>query len=118
MQFYTYRLSIFIFFMSIFALKMVVSAVPVFLCLDHCCNKSIIPDLEHEHCSEGDVKDLLKYTDYRHNDFHYGYVYTPLLQESGMKNCFMDHSKRYVNPYHSSVPTPPPNSPVIQISLI
>ncbi|MET1056802.1 MAG: hypothetical protein ABWY16_15945 [Pedobacter sp.] len=114
MQLYSYRLSIFIFFMTIFALKMVVSAVPVFLCHDNYSYKSIVLDLEEEHDSQGDVKDMLKCTDCRTTDFHYGDVYIPSIQEIGIKNCFIDHSKRYVNHYYSSVPTPPPNYAVIQ----
>jgi len=113
MQLYKYPLCIFIFFMSVFTLKMVVSAVPVFICLDKCSAKSMMLSLEQEHGSEGDSKDLLKYTDYRSADIHYSYIYIPLLQESGIRNCYIDHSKRYVNPYHPSVPTPPPNSAVI-----
>jgi hypothetical protein len=110
MQLYIYRLRIFLFFMTIFTLKMVVSAIPVFICLDKCNIKSILLNLDQEHSSEGDSKDLLKYVDYKSADIHHSYVYIPLLQEFGIKNCCIDHSKRYVNPYHPSVPTPPPNS--------
>lgn len=29
--------------------------------------------------------------------------------QAPLDNNFIEHSKRYVNPYHPSVPTPPPN---------
>jgi hypothetical protein len=118
MQLYKYRLCIFIFFISIFVLKMVVSAVPLLFDFSQYNTKSIILDLQQEHNAEGDTKGLLKDSDCRNNDFHYHYQYIPLLQESGIKNCFIDHYKRYVNTYHPTVPTPPPDSNVIETSLI
>jgi len=113
MKLYSYRLFICIFFMGIFVQKMVVTAVPVILAAGSCNEKTIIPDLEQEHSSGGDAKDLLKYSDYKHADFHSGYVVMPLVQDPGIKNCLIDHYKRYVNPHYPSVPTPPPNSFVI-----
>jgi hypothetical protein len=114
MQLYKYRAYIFLFFISIFTLKMISSAMPLFICLDKCTVKSFILEQEQEHGTEGDSsKDLLKYTDYKYADIHCSYIYVPLLQECGIKNCYIDHSKRYVNPYHPSVPTPPPNPFVI-----
>ena len=110
---YRYRVFIVIAFMSIFASKMVVSAAPAFICLEKCSMKPMILDLEQEHGSEGDSKDMLKYTDYRYTDIHCHYIYVPVSLEHGIKNCYIDHSKRYVNPYHPSVPTPPPNSSAI-----
>jgi len=118
MQLYKYRLSIFIFFISIFALKMLVSVLPVDMNTDKYSVKSAVLDLEQEDSQEGDSKDLLKYNDYKCGDFYHSYIYTPLLQQPRIKNCFIDHSKRYVDPYHPSVPTPPPNTPAIQASLI
>jgi len=113
MLLYRYRVFIVIAFMSIFASKMVVSAAPAFICLEKCSMKQMILDLEQEHGSEGDSKDMLKYTDYRYTDIHCHYIYVPVSLEHGIKNCYIDHSKRYVNPYHPSVPTPPPNSSAI-----
>jgi hypothetical protein len=104
---FKYRLYIVIAFMSIFTMKVVISVAPVFSILDKSC---FIPDPDQEHGSEGDsTKDQLKFKDCRAADLHYSYVYIPLLQEYGIRNCYIDHSKRYVNPYHPSVPTPPPN---------
>jgi len=89
---------------------MVISAAPVFTCIDRNTIKSVILQLEQEHSSEGDTtKDLLKSFDYKHIDFHYSYIYIPLLKDVGIKNCYIDHFKRYVDPYHPIVPTPPPN---------
>lgn len=66
--------------------------------------------LEQEHSSEGDsTKDSLKLIDYKLISVNYTYPYIPLLQDFGIKNCYIDHFKRYVDPYHPSVPTPPPN---------
>lgn len=117
MQLYKYRRCIFIFFLSIFMLKMAVSALPVFVYDGKGSVKSMILDLEQEHGAEDEAKDLLKYTDYKYTASQHSYIYIPLLQESGIKNSFIDHSKRYVNPYHPSVPTPPPNTPAMQASL-
>jgi hypothetical protein len=110
MSFYKYRLYIVIAFISIFTMKMVISVAPVFSTLYKSC---FVPDPDQEHGSEGDsTKDQLKFKDYRTADLHYSYVYVPLLQECGIKNCCIDHSKRHVDPYHPSVPTPPPNTAV------
>ena len=113
MLLYRYRIIIVAAFMTIFAAKMVVSAAPLFMCMDKCSIKPMILDLEQEHGSEGDSKNLLKYTDYRYTDIHYSYIYVPVSLEHGIRNCYIDHSKRYVNPYHPSVPTPPPNAAAI-----
>ncbi len=111
MLLYKYRLYIVIAFMSIFTMKMAVTVVPVFAMQD---KSAFVLDLDQEHSSEGDcAKDLLKFKDYRPAEIHYGYAYIPLLQEYGIKNCCIDHSKRYVNPYHPSVPTPPPDHSVL-----
>ena len=105
-----YQLIIVIAFISIFSAKMIISAAPVFICyMDKATIKSVILQLEQEH-SEGDCgKDLLKFIDHKLINQHHSYTYVPVLQDSGIKNSFIDHFKRYVDPYHPSVPTPPPN---------
>ena len=113
MLLYRYRVLIVVAFMSIFTSKMAVSAAPVLFGLEKCNMKPMILDLEQEHGSEADSKDLLKYTDYRYTDIHYHYIYVPVSLEHGIRNCYIDHSKRYVKPYHPSVPTPPPNPAAI-----
>lgn len=108
---YKYRLHIVMAFLSIFSVKMMISAAPFFVEMDKDTMKSIIMQLEQEHHSESDLtKDSLKLIDYKlsHQNGHEPYI--PLLQNFGIKNDFIDHFKRYVDPYHPSVPTPPPNS--------
>lgn len=109
MLLYKYRFYIITFFISIFIMKMVISAMPLIICMDKSHEKSYSIDPEQEHPSEEGSKDLLKYPDYKASCVHYSYVFIPLLREFGIRNCYIDHSKRYVNPYHPSVPTPPPN---------
>jgi hypothetical protein len=105
-----YRLHIVMAFISIFTIKMLISAAPVFICIDKDTIKSVILQLEQEHGSEGDsAKDVLKLNDFKHYYLNHNYTYVPLLLDFGIRNCYIDHFKRYVNPYHPSVPTPPPN---------
>jgi len=65
--------------------------------------------LEQEHAEGDSFKDLLKFTDSKLISLNYCDIYIPLIQSFGIKNSFIDHFKRYVDPYHPSVPTPPPN---------
>ncbi|KIO78450.1 hypothetical protein TH53_03915 [Pedobacter lusitanus] len=111
MSFYKYRLHIVIAFISIFTVKMIISAAPVFVGhMDKNVIKTVILQLEQEHSSDCDSgKSLLKFIDYKPIDFHNTYTYVPLLVDFGIRNCYIDHFKRYVDPYHPSVPTPPPN---------
>jgi hypothetical protein len=97
-------------FLIIFSAKMIISAAPVFICsIDKATIKSVIMQLEQEH-AEGDYsKDLLKFADFKVLHLPYHDIYIPLIQSFGISNSFIDHFKRYVDPYHPSVPTPPPN---------
>ena len=111
MFFRKYRLIIIIAFVSIFISKMVISVAPVFIYyLDKNIVKSAILQLEQEHSSEdGSGKDVLKKADFK-IDLHYNnFTYVPVIRGFSIRNCYIDHFKRYVNPYHPSVPTPPPN---------
>jgi hypothetical protein len=105
-----YMVLIVICFMSIFCAKMIISAAPVFICyIDKATIKSVILQLEQER-SEGDSgKDLLKFSDYKVLNLNYSDLYIPLIQSFGISNSYLDHVKRYVDPYHPLVPTPPPN---------
>jgi hypothetical protein len=105
-----YLILIVISFLSIFSAKMIISAAPVFIChIDKATIKSVIMQLEQEH-SEGDSsKDLLKFSEFKVLHLPYQDIYIPLIQSFGISNSFIDHFKRYVDPYHPSVPTPPPN---------
>lgn len=108
MLLYKYRLYIFITLLSIFTAKLFVSALPVFFCQDRMLAKSFMPGQEQEQNPEGESKDVKKGIDFR-TDLHYSYIHVPVLEEFGVKNCFIDHAKRYVDPCYPSVPTPPPN---------
>ncbi len=105
-----YRLLLVITFLGIFFVKMVISGAPVFFAqLDKNMMKSVIMQLELEHECDGDsTKIILKYVDSKFN-FHFDPLYVPVLYHFSIKNDFIDHFKRYVDPYHPSVPTPPPN---------
>ena len=111
MFFRKYRLVSVIAFISIFLSKMVISAAPVLSWyLDATTVKSVILQLEQEHGSEDDAgKSLVKFTDYKPIDLHYNYAYVPIIRGFSIRNCYVDHFRRYVDPYHPSVPTPPPN---------
>lgn len=105
-----YRLHIIIAFIGIFTAKMAISAAPVFIGdFDKETINLVILQLEQEHGENDSGKNILKYVDYKPIDFQYHYSCVLLLPVFGLKNSFIDHFKRYVNPYHPSVPTPPPN---------
>ncbi len=103
------QLYVVISFLSIFCAKMLISAAPVFLKhTDKELINSIIMQVELEHGSDSDSGKILKYVDNKiisHN--HHACV--PVIFDFMLNNKFLNHSKRYVNPYHPSVPTPPPN---------
>lgn len=109
MLLFKYRLHIVLFVFGIFAAKLLVSTIPVCICLDRMTLKSFAVEPEQEHGAENEDQDLLKQIDYKVADIHYHYIHLPILQEYGVKNSFLDHAKRYVNPHHPTVPTPPPN---------
>lgn len=105
-----YRLFIVIAFLGIFASKMVISGAPIiFSALDKGLMNSVIMQLEVEHNGEDNQKMKLKFVDQK--------LFTPRLDlaalhvdlDCGVSNSFIEHSRRYVDPYHPSVPTPPPN---------
>jgi hypothetical protein len=105
-----YRLLIVVAFLGIFSAKMVISAAPVFFAhLDKETIKNVIMQIELEHGSEGDSGKVLKYVDCKFIDLHAPFSYVPVRYHFFIKNSYIDHFKRYVNPYHPSVPTPPPN---------
>ena len=111
MSLYKFRLTIVLAFMGIFLMKMVISAAPVFIdVMDKDTITAVILQLEQEHHGDGDCgKDLLKYTDCKPADLHLNYSYIPVLYYSGIRNCHIDHVKRYIDPFHAAVPTPPPD---------
>jgi len=105
-----YRLLIVIAFIGIFSAKMMISVAPVFVVnMDKDIMKSVIMQLELEHESDSDAgKCSVKYLDYKLS-LNHEHLFTPVFYQIHINNCFIDHFKRYVDPYHPSVPTPPPN---------
>lgn len=96
-------------FFSIFCAKMLISAAPVFLQhMDKDLINTVIMQVELEQGSDGDTGKTLKYIDYKIISHIYT-AYVPIIFTFKINNEFLNHSKRYVNPYHPSVPTPPPN---------
>lgn len=105
-----YRILIVIAFMGIFTAKMVISGAPVFFShLDKKLMNAVIMQLESENNGDDSSKSNVKYADHKLMFHRYDLNYVPLLITQGIKNSFIDHSRRYVDPYHPSVPTPPPN---------
>lgn len=98
--------------MFIFLAKMIISGAPVFcLSSDRVLVNAVIMQIEVEHGNSNDTtKDLSKGIDIKGM-----FVYNPVILYNfysthvGIDNTFIEHSKRYVDPYHPSVPTPPPN---------
>jgi hypothetical protein len=105
-----YRVILVVAFLSIFTVKMGISAAPVFFNhLDKELMKSVIMQIEQEHEADGDSSKVLKFVEFKLINHNYAFVYLPTVYSIGIDNNFVDHNKRYVNPYHPSVPTPPPD---------
>lgn len=105
-----YRILIVIAFMSIFTSKMVISGAPVFFAqLDKSLMNAVIMQLEAENSGDDASKSSIKFVDQKLMFHFYELTYHPVSLEIGVTNSFIDHSRRYVDPYHPSVPTPPPN---------
>lgn len=105
-----YRLHIIIAFLGIFSIKMIISGAPVFFNhIDKEIMNSVIMQIEVEHSADGDTgKAKVKLFDYR-IEMHYDHSFSAVLSHFGISNGFLDHFKRYFDPFHPSVPTPPPN---------
>lgn len=96
-------------FMGIFTAKMVISGAPVFFAhLDKDLMNAVIMQLEQENHDDSG-KDNVKFADHKLMFHRYDLTYVPVVMSMGMNNSFIEHSRRYVDPYHPSVPTPPPN---------
>ncbi len=99
--------------MGIFLSKMVISGAPVFFSgIDRDIMNAVIMQIELEHENGKDAsKDSAKFSDYKNVLLNYG-TFSYELYESAhfnLNNSFIEHFKRYVDPYHPAVPTPPPN---------
>ena len=104
------RLLITIAFMGVFGMKMVISGAPViFGHLDKRLMNAVIMQLEVENSGDETQKLSLKIVEYKQVFQRFDLNYVPLVIAHGLTNSFIEHSRRYVDPYHPSVPTPPPN---------
>jgi hypothetical protein len=105
-----YQFFVAIIFLSVFCAKMIISAAPVFLQqMDKELVNSVIMQVELEHGSDSESGKTLKYVDFKIINHTYAAYIPPVVYDFMLTNSFLKHSKRYVNPYHPSVPTPPPN---------
>ena len=105
-----YRLHIVIAFLGIFFAKMLISGAPVFFDhIDKQIMNAVIMQIEAEHSADGEGgKAKLKLFDYK-IEIHFNHPILSVLDLYGLNNSFINHFKRYVDPFHPSVPTPPPN---------
>jgi hypothetical protein len=105
-----YRLFIVIAFLGIFASKMVISGAPmIFSVLDKGLMNAVIMQLEVEHNGEETQKVKLKFADQKVPTPRFDLTASYIDLDCGVSNSFIEHSRRYIDPYHPSVPTPPPN---------
>lgn len=105
-----YKFLIVVAFMGIFASKMIISGAPVFLShFDDQFMVSVIMQLENENHGDDTGKSHLKNIDYKTVNHKHDFNVVNLDINYGVSNAFIEHSRRYVDPYHPSVPTPPPN---------
>jgi len=105
-----YRLGIVVAFLSIFLVKMVISVAPVFIAqFDKETMNAVIMQVELEHGPDNDTAKNLKIADMKLVEHHNSDHYVSLRYHLQVKNSYIEHIKRYVNPYHPMVPTPPPN---------
>ncbi|RZK50920.1 MAG: hypothetical protein EOO87_18965 [Pedobacter sp.] len=96
--------------MGIFAGKMVISGAPViFSQLDKALMNAVIMQLEVENNGDDTQKTNVKFSEPKLLFYKYDLTYVPVVLDYGVTNSFIEHSRRYVDPYHPSVPTPPPN---------
>lgn len=98
-------------FLAIFTVKMLISVAPLFYSeLDKVMMNNVIMQLEVEHHTEQDgSKAVEKLSELKYLG---GYVFNQFAlsnTEQILDNSFIEHAKRYINPHHPSVPTPPPN---------
>jgi hypothetical protein len=105
-----YRILIVIAFLGIFSAKMVISGAPVFFAhLDKSLMNAVIMQLEAENSGDDTNKGNVKFADHKLMIHRNDVNYVPVVLDYGVTNSFIEHSRRYVDPYHPSVPTPPPN---------
>jgi len=106
-----FRLLIVIAFLGIFMAKLIISVAPVFSSqVDKEMVNNVIMQVELEHCADHENGKTIKYVDLKLIDYHSVNIYHPLRYHFFyINNSYIEHFKRYVDPFHPSVPTPPPN---------
>lgn len=96
-------------FLSIFFVKMVISVAPVFVSqIDKDVISNVIMQVEVEH-GEHETGKTMKFDVKITDHFHVNNAYVPLRYHFDVSNSFLEHFKRYLDPFHPAVPTPPPN---------
>lgn len=105
------RLFVVTVFLSIFFVKMVISVAPVFVGnLDRVAINNVIMQVEVEHGSDSETGKTMKIADMKATvHFYEAAQDLPLRYHFYVDNQYIEHFKRYINPFHPSVPTPPPN---------
>lgn len=104
-----FRNLIVIVFVGIFTAKMMISIAPAFsFNFDSIMMNSVIMQLEVEHNEKDSGKSGAKLSETK-LFCNTTYTFKALNKGYALNNSFIEHSKRYVNPFHPSVPTPPPN---------
>lgn len=97
-------------FIGIFAIKMIISVAPVFMCLNNKTVRAVIMQLEHESKNEKEDpdKEAFKEKKFFDEDVNHLTVYKPIIVE----NNILHNQERslYRQVYHPVVPTPPPNA--------
>jgi len=98
-------------FFGIFIAKMGISGAPVFFkCINKEMMNAVIMQIEQEHDSKDAGKDVAKFTDFKLLEVSHPILsYEFSSSHFCLNNSFIEHFKRYVDPYHPTVPTPPPN---------
>jgi hypothetical protein len=105
-----YKMLLVLSFISIFAAKMIISGAPVFFShFDGRFMNSVIMQLETENHGDDAGKSSVKFSEQKLFLQKFDLTYVCLELEYGVTNSFIEHSRRYVDPYHPLVPTPPPN---------
>jgi pyoverdine/dityrosine biosynthesis protein Dit1 len=105
-----YKIGVVAAFLSIFFLKMIISVAPVFINqFDRQTMNDVIMQVELEHGADTDTAKNIKVTDIKLIEHHTTDHYVAFRYHLQVKNSYIEHIKRYVNPYHPLVPTPPPN---------
>lgn len=105
------KVFIVVLFLGIFVSKMIISAAPVFLAhIDQQFMISVIMQLENENHGDENGKSSVKFVDQKLITHRYEMYTVSIDLDCGVPSSFIEHSRRYVDPYYPSVPTPPPNN--------